>query len=219
MAGSSSSGSGSGLVSSDPTVREAVCMGSGHGAAKTTNINTRSKQAFNQRTSSANGKAAKPAVSQANKVSKPASKPASVATGGNATSIATRNDGSQPTETSVMTPNNTQTLEIADDFLMDISEDLSRPVRPHPAGIHQSIHAPIIFRASRSEPVKTRSKRSVIPSIVDFIGTDPNHKDELSWNPPLSSALAEKSSNGWVARKATKSALGKENWPILNARS
>ena len=118
MAGSSS-GSGSGVssrepVSLDPTPREAASMGSGRGTAKTT-ASTRSNQASTQRTSSAKSKPA---------AKKPASKPTSVATGGNATSIATRSNASQPTVVSnsiLRTPDNTQTaIEDANDFLMDL---------------------------------------------------------------------------------------------------
>ncbi|KAJ6013184.1 hypothetical protein N7522_003539 [Penicillium canescens] len=211
----SSSGSGSnvsrGPVSSDPTPREAASMGSGQGPAKIVNTNTRSKQASTQRTSSVKSKPA-------------AKKAASVATGGNATSIATRSMASQPSEASITrTPDNQQTRD-AECFPMDIDIDIEfDPAKQ--AGLYQSKHAPTNTRAPRSEPVRTRSRAaassqasSQAPSTSAIIGkrrktTAPEGDSEVSWNPPSSSSiLVEKDSNGSVARKASKpTAPGKEN--------
>jgi hypothetical protein len=140
MAGSGS-GSGSsvsrGPVSLDPTPREAAAsLGSGQGPAKTANTNTRSKPASTQRTSSTKSKPA-------------AKKTASVATGGNATSIATRSMASQPSEASIArTPDNQQTRD-AESFLMDIDVDIEFDNPTKQAGIYQSkkthIFARILF--------------------------------------------------------------------------
>ncbi|OGE48058.1 hypothetical protein PENARI_c033G09528 [Penicillium arizonense] len=223
MAGSSSSGSGVSRepVSLDPTPREAASMGSGRGTAKT--VTSRSNPVSTQRTSSV--KSSKPATATAAKktVSKP-TKPTSVATGGNATSIATRSMASQPSDASIArTPDNQQTRD-AECFPMDIDVNIEFDNPAKQAGLYQSKHAP------RSEPVRTRSRAaassqasSQAPSTSTpaIIGkrrktTAPEGDSEVSWNPPSSSsALAEINSNGSVARKASKpTAPGKENQPV-----
>ncbi|KAJ6176717.1 hypothetical protein N7485_003631 [Penicillium canescens] len=233
MAGSSSSGSGISRepVSLDPTPREATSMGSGRGTANT--ATSRSQQASNQRTNSTKSK---PATAAAKKT---ASKPASVATGGNATSLRTRSTGPASEASILMTPNNMQPTAVDAD--MDTSEDVGRPTNA--TSFHQSMHAPINFQPSRSEPVKTRSKTAAsqastvssaalarttrtIREIKPLRTAEKRQKtttaatedseDELSWNPPSStSALTELDSNGSVARKAT-TAPGKENRPIFD---
>ncbi|OGE50240.1 hypothetical protein PENARI_c017G09107 [Penicillium arizonense] len=106
-------------------------------------ISTRSKQASSQGTNPAKSKPIKPA----------AKKPASTATGGNTTSIATRSNANQPTEASIMrTLDNEQTLDIADGLLMDLDLNVEFDNPANQAGLHRSIHAP------RSEPVRTRSR-------------------------------------------------------------
>jgi hypothetical protein len=146
-----------------------------------------------------------------------------VATGGNATSIATRSMASQPSEASITrTPDNQQTRD-AECFPMDIDVDIEfDPAKQ--AGLHQSKHAPST-RAPRSEPVRTRSRAAAssqatsTPPVSTVAGkrqktTAPEGDSEVSWNPPPSSSsvLAEINSNGSVARKASKpTAPGKEN--------
>ncbi|KAJ6013059.1 hypothetical protein N7522_003414 [Penicillium canescens] len=162
----SSSGLGSSvsrdLVSSDPTPREAASMGSGHGAAKT--ANTRSITTSGQRISSVKNKLVNAAA--AKKTDSKPTKPASVATGGNATSVAisgntasvvTRRNASQSETSLLRTPNNMQ-AENANDFLMDLDLNIEFGNPAKQAGLYESKHAPSGTRAPRSEPVRTRSR-------------------------------------------------------------
>ena len=218
MAGSSSLGSGISRepVSLNPTPREAAAsLGSGQGPA--TIATTRSQHAPSQRTSSAKSKPAAAAK-------KTASKPASVATGGNATSIATRSMASQPSETSITrTPDNQQTRD-AECFPMDIDVDIEFDNPDKQAGLYQSKHAPLAPEqldrsqygqeaAPRHHPRHHRHHRASAIAGKRQKTTAAEGDSEVSWNPPSSSSvLAEINSNGSVARKASKpTAPGKEN--------
>ncbi|OQD70541.1 hypothetical protein PENANT_c256G11271, partial [Penicillium antarcticum] len=144
-------GSSSGL---DPTPREVASMGSGRGPTNTASTNPRNKSVSSKKTSSS-----KPAAKQtaSKPVSKLVSKPASVATGGNATIVATRSIASQPSEVSIMrTPDNQQNRE-AEGFQMDTDMEVdfqpSQQInQTNQTGVYQSKRAPPSLRAPRSEP-------------------------------------------------------------------
>ncbi|KAJ6013171.1 hypothetical protein N7522_003526 [Penicillium canescens] len=114
-----------------------------------------------------------------------------------------------------------------------VSEDIRRPIRPPPpTGIHQSIHEPTIFRASRSGLVKTRSKTAASSQASSALAparwtlratgkgqklTAPegNSENELSWNPPSSSsALVGRNSNG-SGEKSCEISIRQGNQPIF----
>ncbi|KAJ6003678.1 hypothetical protein N7522_006370 [Penicillium canescens] len=87
------------------------------------------------------------------------------------------------------------------------------------AGIYQSKHAPLNLRAPRSEPANEKQGGGFASSAI--APTDRAHRttgmgerrkttttedSEVFWNPPpsSSSALAERDSNGSLAKKATR---------------